>query len=96
MAGPRASQWVGTKQKELDVNAFQLLSYQAPMAAGILLFVIPVLEPPFAEDGLFMRSWSTEALVSWSAPQTLPGTRHVRAHPQCLIRLPFLRDNGWL
>mmetsp|Transcript_13971 Transcript_13971/g.23091 ORF Transcript_13971/g.23091 Transcript_13971/m.23091 type:complete len:365 (+) Transcript_13971:193-1287(+) len=36
--------WVGTKQKELQVSSMQLLYYQAPLSAFMLLFVIPFLD----------------------------------------------------
>ncbi|KAJ1630745.1 triose-phosphate transporter family-domain-containing protein [Pavlovales sp. CCMP2436] len=36
--------WVGTEQKELEANALQLLYYQAPVSALMLLPVIPLLD----------------------------------------------------
>jgi solute carrier family 35 protein E3 len=36
--------WVGTKQKELDLNSMQLLLYQAPLSAGMLIPCIPLLD----------------------------------------------------
>jgi len=45
---------------------------QAPMAAGILLFVIPIFEYPFDDDGIFGRSWSNEALVRLYQLSMLP------------------------
>ncbi|XP_055953990.1 solute carrier family 35 member E3-like [Argiope bruennichi] len=50
--------WVGEKQKEFQVNSMQLLYYQAPLSATLLLFCIPIVEPPWALDGFFYRSWS--------------------------------------
>ncbi|KAJ3114882.1 hypothetical protein HK098_007133 [Nowakowskiella sp. JEL0407] len=36
--------WVGTKQKELEANSMQLLYYQAPISAIMLLFIIPFVD----------------------------------------------------
>ncbi|KAI8804749.1 triose-phosphate transporter family-domain-containing protein [Cladochytrium replicatum] len=36
--------WVGTRQKELGANSMQLLAYQAPLSAFMLLFVIPLID----------------------------------------------------
>jgi solute carrier family 35 protein E3 len=36
--------WVGTKQKDLDVDSMQLLYYQAPISAFGLLFFVPLLD----------------------------------------------------
>ena len=36
--------WVGTKQKELECNSYQLLYWQAPLSALILIPVIPILD----------------------------------------------------
>eukprot|EP00698_Gefionella_okellyi_P020036 TRINITY_DN6236_c0_g1_i1.p1 TRINITY_DN6236_c0_g1~~TRINITY_DN6236_c0_g1_i1.p1 ORF type:complete len:328 (+),score=64.42 TRINITY_DN6236_c0_g1_i1:24-986(+) len=36
--------WSGTKQKELQVNSMQLLLYQSPISAVMLLFLIPVFD----------------------------------------------------
>ena len=38
-------QWVGEKQHEFQVNSMQLLFYQAPLSALLLLIVIPFVEP---------------------------------------------------
>lgn len=37
--------WGSTKQKELEVSPMQILSYQAPMSAFLLLFTLPIFEP---------------------------------------------------
>eukprot|EP00796_Vickermania_ingenoplastis_P012339 gene12339-8467_t len=39
--------WVGTKQKELDCNGMQLLLYQAPVSALMLLPMVPILDGQF-------------------------------------------------
>ncbi|CUF15972.1 transmembrane protein, putative [Bodo saltans] len=36
--------WVGTKQKELECNSYQLLYWQAPISAVILVPIIPLLD----------------------------------------------------
>jgi solute carrier family 35 protein E3 len=36
--------WVGTEQKELEANALQLLYYQAPVSALMLVPIIPLLD----------------------------------------------------
>ena len=36
--------WVGTKQKELGCNSYQLLYYQAPLSAVILIPIIPLFD----------------------------------------------------
>jgi solute carrier family 35 protein E3 len=37
--------WVGTKQKELDCSSYQLLYYQAPLSALMLLPIVPLFDP---------------------------------------------------
>lgn len=56
-------QWVGSKQKELDVTPFQLLYYQAPLSAMMLLVVVPFFEPPFQAGGALATNWSSDAQV---------------------------------
>lgn len=45
--------WVGSLQRDLNVNSMQLLFYQAPLSASLLVLVIPFFEPVIAEGGLF-------------------------------------------
>jgi solute carrier family 35, member E3 len=54
---------VSEKQLELQANSMQLLYYQAPLAATILMPIIPYFEPLFDNQGLF-GVWSYEVLVS--------------------------------
>lgn len=56
--------WVGTKQKELDLNPYQLLYYQAPISSLMLAVLLFFVEPPFGEDGLFEKDLPSEA---WTA-----------------------------
>jgi solute carrier family 35 protein E3 len=37
--------WVGSKQKELDMNSYQLLYIQAPISAVLLIPLVPMLDP---------------------------------------------------
>merc|ERR1712146_797948 len=37
--------WGKTKQNELGVTPMQILTYQAPLSAAMLLFTVPVLDP---------------------------------------------------
>ncbi|TPX32784.1 hypothetical protein SmJEL517_g04179 [Synchytrium microbalum] len=53
--------WVGTKQKDLGVNSMQLLYYQAPLSAILLVPVVPILDDVGA---LFAYEWSVGAIVS--------------------------------
>lgn len=50
--------WVGEKQKEFQVNSMQLLFYQAPLSALLLLFVVPIVEPPWVDGGFLQHSWT--------------------------------------
>ncbi|XP_065662041.1 solute carrier family 35 member E3 isoform X2 [Hydra vulgaris] len=59
--------WVGTTQQDLGIDSMQLLSYQAPLSAGLLLFIIPFFEPLSGEGSLFhMWSMQTWLLVGLS------------------------------
>ena len=60
---PVCLQWVAEKQAEFQVNSMQLLYYQAPLSASLLLICIPFFEPVFGEHGIF-AAWSFDALVS--------------------------------
>ncbi len=55
-------QWVGEKQKEFNVNSMQLLYYQAPLSAFLLLFVIPFFEPVVGYGGV-LHYWPPKAVV---------------------------------
>jgi len=50
--------WVGTLQADLHVNAMQLLNYQAPMSAALLVFIIPFFEPIYG-SGSLLHPWPT-------------------------------------
>ncbi|XP_064633383.1 solute carrier family 35 member E3-like [Lineus longissimus] len=53
---------VGAKQHELQVNSMQLLYYQAPLSAALLVLVIPFFEPIIGQGGVF-GPWSFYALL---------------------------------
>ncbi|XP_041348938.1 solute carrier family 35 member E3-like [Gigantopelta aegis] len=53
---------VGEKQHEFQVNSMQLLYYQAPLSALLLICVIPFFEPVNQYHGLLF-SWPLEALL---------------------------------
>jgi len=55
--------WVGSKQTEFNVNSMQLLYYQAPLSASLLIPVIPFFEPVFAEGGVFGSHWPQKTVV---------------------------------
>ncbi|XP_075751116.1 solute carrier family 35 member E3 isoform X1 [Rhipicephalus microplus] len=50
--------WVGEKQKEFQVNSMQLLFYQAPLSALMLVVLVPIVEPPWAPGGFLYQHWS--------------------------------------
>lgn len=54
---------VGQKQKELALDSMQLLSYQAPLSSLMLTCLLPFIEPPFAEGGIFATTWSREGVA---------------------------------
>ncbi|CAH1783717.1 unnamed protein product [Owenia fusiformis] len=56
--------WVGEKQQEFQVNSMQLLYYQAPLSAFLLLFVIPWFEPVIGEGGIISNNWSVQAICA--------------------------------
>lgn len=54
--------WVAEKQKELSVNAMQLLYYQAPLSAVCVAFIIPFFEPVIGPGGI-IGPWSFAAVL---------------------------------
>lgn len=52
--------WVGSKQKEFNLNSMQLLYFQAPLSAAMLLCVVPFFEPI---QVTVQQSWSWTALL---------------------------------
>jgi len=52
---------VGEKQKEFKMNSMQLLYYQAPISAVILIIPVLIFEPV---SNLAQRSWSILEIIS--------------------------------
>ena len=53
--------WAGSKQKELQAGSMQLLHQYTPLAAGMLAFLVPVLEPV----GLFEANVDSHYLIGY-------------------------------
>lgn len=62
-------QWVNRKQKEFQMNPMQLLYYQAPLSAAMLLPLIPIFEP-LGET--FSHRWTLADMVIFFFPIALP------------------------
>jgi solute carrier family 35 protein E3 len=43
--------WIKEKQEEFKLNSMQLLFYQAPLSAIILLFMVPIFEQTYGLEG---------------------------------------------
>jgi len=52
--------WCGQKQKNLQISSFQLLYYQAPLAALCMLVVVPIFESPY---DVMAFEFTTEAVM---------------------------------
>lgn len=55
-------QWINQKQKELQMDPMQLLYYQAPLSAIMLLFIVPIAEPI---GNTLSHSWTIFDIVSF-------------------------------
>ncbi|WAR25439.1 S35E3-like protein [Mya arenaria] len=53
--------WVGEKQHEFQVNSMQLLYYQAPLSATLLVVIIPFVE---GVDLNIFQTWPIEAIIA--------------------------------
>ena len=62
--------WIGTKQSEFQLNALQLLFYQAPLSALLLAFTVPLFEPLLGEKGALNLIRPPTELVSFFIPMT--------------------------
>lgn len=51
--------WIGRRQQELNVTSFQLLYYQAPLSAAMLLLVVPLVDDVGA---LLTTTWTPNLL----------------------------------
>eukprot|EP00042_Codosiga_hollandica_P023705 m.95489 g.95489 ORF g.95489 m.95489 type:complete len:220 (+) comp51291_c0_seq3:373-1032(+) len=56
--------WVKTVQKDLKLSAFQLLYYQAPVSATMLLAILPFVENLVGEGGVLHSPWTVDALLA--------------------------------
>ena len=56
---------IGRKQKELGVGSMQLLHEKAPVAAAMLTFAVPFLEPTGVFDGAAAADTQPRTLMSW-------------------------------
>ena len=65
VVGCSFEQMASDAQQKMQVNSLQLLYYQAPLSATVLMPVIVIFEPLFADRGIF-AVWFYEALVSCS------------------------------
>lgn len=54
--------WIGVKQKEFNLSPLQLLAYQAPISALLLVLVIPFFEPVFLDGGILDKN---KTLLEW-------------------------------
>jgi len=56
--------WVKTKQQDLGLNAYQLLYWQAPMSAVVVLFLVPMFDRVLGPEGLLAYKYSGQT-VFW-------------------------------
>lgn len=54
---------IGEKQKELQLNSMQLLYYQAPISAALLIIPVLICEPISL---VIYRTWTLMELVDFS------------------------------
>eukprot|EP00002_Diphylleia_rotans_P032587 TRINITY_DN6856_c0_g1_i2.p1 TRINITY_DN6856_c0_g1~~TRINITY_DN6856_c0_g1_i2.p1 ORF type:complete len:343 (-),score=76.55 TRINITY_DN6856_c0_g1_i2:1069-2097(-) len=55
--------WGNLKQKELGLNALQVLYYQAPISALILIFLIPIFDETNTTKGLLNYEYDNTTLI---------------------------------
>ncbi|KAH3818737.1 hypothetical protein DPMN_120462 [Dreissena polymorpha] len=93
--------WVGEKQKEFQVNSMQLLYYQAPLSALMLVVVIPFIEPinlskvftlwPLETLGMVLASgvvaFSVNLSIFWIIGNTSPVTYNMVGHLKFCLTL---------
>eukprot|EP00127_Corallochytrium_limacisporum_P005307 Clim_evm38s202 gene=Clim_evmTU38s202 len=56
--------WVGTKQKDLDMTSMQLLYYQAPISALMLVVAAPFFDQILGPEGLLNYQFTTGAVFT--------------------------------
>ncbi|XP_045166325.1 solute carrier family 35 member E3-like isoform X2 [Mercenaria mercenaria] len=94
--------WVGEKQHEFQVNSMQLLFYQAPLSAVLLMLLIPFIEPighlpsmwktwPIEATGMILLSGVVAFLVNlsiyWIIGNTSPVTYNMVGHLKFCLTL---------
>ena len=60
---------IGEKQKELQLNSMQLLYYQAPISAALLILPVLICEPISL---VIYRTWTFYELVAYSSFNSIP------------------------
>ncbi|XP_022302861.2 solute carrier family 35 member E3-like [Crassostrea virginica] len=99
--------WVGEKQHELQLNSMQLLYYQAPLSACMLMLVIPFIEAPVNSIHGAMGHWDIHVLgtvfasglvaffvnlsIFWIIGNTSPMTYNMAGHLKFCVTLLM----GW-
>ncbi|XP_062587709.1 solute carrier family 35 member E3-like [Saccostrea cucullata] len=99
--------WVGEKQHELQINSMQLLYYQAPLSAFLLMFVIPIIDGPVYSIHGAMGHWEISTLgvvflsgliafcvnlsIFWIIGNTSPMTYNMAGHLKFCVTLLL----GW-
>lgn len=99
--------WVGEKQHELQLNSMQLLYYQAPLSACMLMLVIPFIEAPVYSIHGAMGHWDIHVLgavfasgviaffvnlsIFWIIGNTSPMTYNMAGHLKFCVTLLM----GW-
>jgi len=63
--------WVKTRQQDLGLNSYQLLYYQAPLSAVVVLCLVPVFDQIYGSEGLLEYSYSIPALFDISLTAVL-------------------------
>jgi len=63
--------WVKTRQQDLNLNSYQLLYYQAPMSAVVVLFLVPVFDRVSGPSGLLAFEYTSEMLLAIMATAVL-------------------------
>jgi solute carrier family 35 protein E3 len=58
--------WVKTRQQDLGLNSYQLLYYQAPLSAVVVLFLVPIFDQLNGATGLLEYSYTIPALLDIS------------------------------
>jgi len=63
--------WVKTRQQDLGLNSYQLLYYQAPLSAVVVLFLVPIFDQIHGTGGLLEYTYNIPALFDISLTAVL-------------------------